>query len=168
MCSPSLPPRRLRMWLCCEKYSFRDYCSSRETFCVIIDYPIVYSLLIAALFLKARNVIVPIFLSTDCHWQKVVLSSTNQSDLAAGQMIAQCRLRSLCPKIDFCFKPFTKMKIEWMWEGRCISDEWAADLCKEACKLYLHEQLVVKEQCRVQQCFVFFRYYFWGREERCD
>lgn len=61
MCSQPLPLRLLRMWLCCEKYSFHDYCSSREMFCVILDYKTVASPLIAALLLQARNLIVLIF-----------------------------------------------------------------------------------------------------------
>lgn len=72
------------------------------------------------------------------------------------------------PEIGFCFEPCTTMRMKRMWAGRCISDEWAANLCKEACQFYLHEQLVVKEQCRVQQWLVFLSCDYWGRCEKCD
>lgn len=139
-----------------------------RTFCIIIDYPVALSPLIAALPLKARSVIVCMFLSTDCYWQKAFSGGTNQSDFAAGQMMVQLLSRSLHPEIGFCSEPCTAVRMERMWAGRCISDEWAANLCKEACQFYLHEQLVVKEQCGVQQCLVFFSCDYWGWCEKCD
>lgn len=59
-------------------------------------------------------------------------------------MIVGCHLRHPRPKIEGRFNPFRMTWTEWMWEGRCIEDEWAVGLCKEACKLYLHEQQVAK------------------------
>lgn len=149
MCSPALVSRPLHAWLSCQKCSLCDYCSSREPFfCVIKDYPIIlFLLLIAATALASKNHNHSRAFS-DCHAlekkKKEAPGSTNQSRVTADQMIVGCHLRHPRPKIEGRFNPFRMTRTEWMWEGRCIEDEWAVGLCKEACKLYWHEQQVAK------------------------
>lgn len=110
MFPPSLPLWLLCLWLYCEKYSLHAYCSSRETLYVILGYKIIFFPLIGALLLQTRNLIVLIFLSTHCHWQKWSHSRGEQIclDSAWGQVIIQCHSRSLCPKIELCFRSFRK------------------------------------------------------------
>lgn len=106
-------------------------------FGVIRDYPIILFLsLIACNCSFSRESPESFLRVSDCH--------SNQSHVAADEMIARWHSGHPCPEMEGRFNPFRMTTMEWTWEGRCIKDEWAVGLCKEACKLYLHEQQVAK------------------------
>lgn len=143
----------VHMWLCREKHSFCDYCSLRHSRLwnnFLRDDCCTYT---AGKKLNGAHNFEQGF-----QWPKSHPEANHQwFSSRSGE-------GSVSVKTDVCFRPLTKTEAEWMWEGKCISDARMAYLCKDSCKLYFHEQLVVKEQFTFQEFSVFFTYYFWKRD----